>query len=186
MTAELKDWIQICVWVVGIAGGLVAAAKAIAEMRRSNLERFEDMRWRRAEMARKCLDEMLGDRLICAALKMLDWSGLTYDIPDVGKSSAITDDQRRLALRTTDTIFQGDEPFIRHAFDALFDAFERIEHFLNIQLVVFDDVREPLAYYVGKLSRPEEYDVTRLFLETYHFQAAHHFLDRFPEWRAGR
>jgi hypothetical protein len=86
MSSDLKDWFQVGAWFVAIIGGLIAASKAVTEARRSNAQRREDMRWKRAEMAKTCLDEIFGDRLSSAAMKMLDWNNLTYDLPNGGKT----------------------------------------------------------------------------------------------------
>jgi hypothetical protein len=121
---------QICAWLVAIIGGLVAAFQAVAQMRRSNVQRLEDMRWKRAEMAKKCLDQMWGDGLVRAAMKMLDWDKLSYVTPQGRATGPITHEARRMALRITGTEFRadGDELFIRDAFDALFDGFQMLEH----------------------------------------------------------
>jgi hypothetical protein len=188
MSPEFKDWLQAGAWGIAIVGGLVTASKAVTEMRRSNAQRLEDMRWKRAEMAKKCLDEMFGNSLARAAMKMLDWTGLTYNTPDGKKTGEITSEARRFALRTSGPAFdpQNDEPFIRDAFDALFDNFERLEHFVGSELIVFADVEQPLSYYVERLSRPEEYAVARTFLRTYGFRAAEAFLSRFQAWKSAR
>lgn len=144
------------------------------------------MRWRRAEMSQKLLDEMLGNVFASAAMKMLDWSGLTYDLPGRPRSGPIDDECRRKALRTTGTIFlpAGDELIVRDAFDALFDGFERLEQSLQIKLIVFEDVNPLLSYYVAKLARSQEFPVIRSFLKEYQFQDALRFLDRFDVWRS--
>jgi hypothetical protein len=186
--SPLMNGFQIGAWIIAIVGGLIAASKAITEMRRANTQRLEDMRWKRAEMAKKCLDEMISDVLIQAALKMLDWNGQRFDIAGIGKRGPISHQARREALRTEGTVFlvEGDEQFIRDAFDKLFDAFQRLEHFLKTNLIEFEDVEQPLAYYVRKLSRPEEYVVMHTFLTAYGYDSVENFLGRFPEWDAHR
>jgi hypothetical protein len=186
MSADLKDWFQVGAWFVAIIGGLIAASKAVAEAQRANVQRREDMRWKRAEMAKTCLDEIFGDTLSSAALKMLDWSNLTYNLPNGGKTAPVDRDARRKALRTSETIFQADgqEQFIRDSFDALLDGFQTLEHYIRIGLIEFADVKEPFAYYVRKLSSSEEYPVVQSFLDAYEFDLSGEFLSRFPEWKA--
>jgi hypothetical protein len=152
LSVEIKDVIQIVVSAVAIIGGLVAAFKAIAELKRGNIQRREDMRWKQAEMAKKIIDEIYNDRLARAAMKMLDWSGLTYERPDGSRSGPIDDTVRRIGLRISNTAFseKDDGPFIRDAYDALFDAFERLEHFIRIRLIQFEDVQPVFRYYVEK------------------------------------
>jgi hypothetical protein len=154
MSPDTKDLFQVAASGVAIIGGLVAASKALAEFRRANDQRREDMRWKQAEMAKRCLDEIRNDSLARAALKMLDWSGLSYERPGGTKTGPIDRDTRRAALRTTNTIFSQDDdsPFIRDAYDALFDGFERLEHFIRMKLIVFDDVEPVFRYYSNPCS----------------------------------
>ncbi len=184
MSQSTKDWFQVAAWGITIIAGIVAAWKAITEMRRSNDQRREDMRWKQAEMAKKCLDEIFSNCQARAALRMLDWTGSVYTKPDKTETGSITFESRRSALRTKDPIFPpGDDgPFIRDAYDELFDGFERLEHFIRIKLILFEDVKQPLSYYVGKFAVQEERAVIQPFLQEYGFQLAQDFLNRFPTW----
>lgn len=166
-------------WVVAIVGGLIAAFKAIAESR-------ENRRWKQAEMAKTCLDEIWRDQLAFAALKMLDWTGLSFKMPDDTTTPPITHEQRRDSLRVVNTQFPtGDPgPFIRDAYDALFDGFERLEHFIRIKLIRFEDVEPRLEYYVEKLGTADERPVVLAFLNAYGFALAQRFLERFASWKS--
>ncbi|MBL8190549.1 MAG: hypothetical protein JNK38_21200 [Acidobacteria bacterium] len=211
MSQDLKDYFQLGAWGVAIIGGLIAAFKAVAEMRRSNEQRREDMRWKQAEMAKKCIDEIFSNANTRAALRMLDWTGSIYAKPDNTKTGRITHESRRLALRTKDPtslpgndsplirdayeehrqvlrtddpiFLPGDDgPFIRDAYDQLFDEFERLEHFIRIKLILFEDVRQRLSYYIDKLALQEERAAIQPFLQEYGFTLAQDFLTRFPVW----
>ena len=168
MSETLKNWFQVGAWFVAIVGGLIAASKSGCGNAPPNAQRSRTCA-KRAEMAKKCLDEIFGDQLASAALKMLDWDNLRYDIPSGGKTGAIDHEGWRNALRTSGTVFRanGQEQFVRDAFDALFDSFQMLEHFIRIGLIVFLDVQRPLSYYVKKLSSPDEYRVIRSFLLAY-------------------
>ena len=76
-------------------------------------------------------------------------------------------------------------PFIRDAFDNLFDGFERLEHFIRIKLIRFEDVEPRLRYYVGKLGADDERPVAEVFLTAYGFALALRFLERFASWKQG-
>lgn len=181
------DLFQSLAWLVASVGVLIAAFKAVSELRRANQERAEALqerkhafRWRQAEMARTVLDALWADPLARAAMKMLDWSDLTYDHD--GRRTAPIDHATRLAaLRTTNTRFNLDEQFIRDAYDHLFDGFERIEHYLTIDLITWDDVRGRLAYYVRLLARDRAQ--VEPFLQAYGYALATRLLRRFPEWQ---
>jgi hypothetical protein len=174
----MKDLFQIAAWAVAVVGGLIAAFKAIAEWRKN-------LRWKQAEMAKTCLDEIWNDQLAFAALKMLDWTGLSFKLPDGDRTPQITHEQRRNSLRVIDTEFPpGDPgPFIRDAFDNLFDGFERLEHFIRIKLIRFEDVEPRLRYYVGKLGTDDERPVVEVFLNAYGFALTSRFLERFSSWK---
>ena len=184
----LNAWLPVVTALVAVIGGLIAAGKAVSEMHRANVQRTEDMRWKRAEMAKKCLDEIFADPLSSAALKMLDWNNRTYDKPGGRRSAAISHQYRRDALRIAGTLFsaEGEEQFIRDAFDALFDGLQMLEHFIRIDLIEFSDVQRPLAYYVKRLSSPAEYPVIHSFLQAYDFELSDSFLNRFAEWKANQ
>jgi hypothetical protein len=184
MDLDAKDFFQIAAWGVAVPGGLIAAWKAVVELHSANNQRKRDLRWRQGEMAKRCLDELFKDRNVSSALTMLDWSGRSYDGPE-GKTKPITHERRHCALRTRDTTFPpgDDSPFIRDAFDALFDGFERLEHFIQIGLIRFEDVENRLRYYVGKLASLEERPVMEEFIREYEFPLVRRFLARFEAWR---
>ena len=150
----MKDYFQILAWIATV----VAAIAAILQWRKN-------LRWKQAEMAKTCLDEIWNDPLAFAALK-------------------ISHEQRRTSLRVANTQFPpGDPgPFIRDAYARLFDGFERLEHFLRIKLIRFDDVEPRVRYYVGKLSTAGERPVAETFLTVYDFKLALCFLERFASW----
>ncbi|MDQ1636941.1 MAG: hypothetical protein QOF62_280 [Pyrinomonadaceae bacterium] len=170
----MKDDFQILAWIATV----VAAVFAIFQWRKN-------LRWKQAEMAKTCLDEIWNDRFAFAALKMLDWTGLSFPLPDDGGNTPqISHEQRRASLRVANTEFPAGDPgpFIRDAYDRLFDGFERLEHFIRIKLIRFEDVEPRLRYYVGKLGTADERPVAEIFLSAYDFKLALSFLERFASW----
>src|ERR1051325_3526385 len=143
-------------WAVPVGVSLILAWKAVAEWKRSNEQRETDLRWRQAEMAKSCLDEL--SPYARHALKMLDWDGRNYELTDKTLTQPIFHHTRRDSLRTQNPSFPpGDDgPFIRDAYDDLFDAFERFELFIRIRLIRFEDVAGVLRYYVSKMAQTEE------------------------------
>jgi hypothetical protein len=104
-------------------------------------------------MAKSCLDEL--SPYARHALKMLDWDGRNYELSDKTLTHPIFHQTRRHSLRTQNPSFPpGDDgPFIRDAYDDLFDAFERFEHFIRIGLIRFEDVAGMLRYYISKMAQ---------------------------------
>lgn len=177
---DLKEWAQVVAWLVAAIGGVVTAWRAITEMRRARIERQEEFRWRQAELAKTILDETWADPLVVSAMRMLDWKGMRFDRGSE-KTIPITREVMRRALRTEDTLFTDDEQFVRDSFDHLFDAFERIEHFRSIGLILWEDVHARLRYYVRHLARQKS--VYAGFLNEYQFKLAQRMLEMFAEWK---
>jgi len=186
MDPYIKDFAQVIAWLVASIGGVVAALKAVAELRRANqeradalLERKEQFRWRQAEMARSILDQAWSDPHARTAMRMLDWSGLIFD--DGGrKTKQITPPDIYKALRTENTIFGPDAQFIRDCFDQLFDYFERIEHYLYIDLVNWQDIEGRFRYYVELLANQKA--LYSNFLTTYNYSGCLKHLQRYKSW----
>jgi hypothetical protein len=179
-----RDDVQAAAWAVAALAGLFGMWRAVVELRHSTKQRDLDLRWRQAEMGKKILDE-LGDSAAHSALTMLDWNGRIYMNAGV-PTQPITHAIRRDSLRTVNTIFdpKSDALLIRDAFDVLLDRFERIEHFIRIELIRFEDIRQPLSYYIRKLAHNDERPVIEKFLEEYEFTLARNFLERFKEWHS--
>jgi len=179
----LAVWSEILTWWMAIVSGLFAAWQGIREWRESNLQRSEDLRWKRAEMAKTCLDEIRHDAGAAAAMKMLDWQNLRFKLPDGHDSRQIVREFRHRSLRTTELTFDTDEQFVRDCYDAFFDGLKAIEHYVNIRLIEFADVSQPLGYYVELLASPEEFPVMKSYLTEYRFDGTLGLLDRFPIWQ---
>jgi len=186
MDPLLKDLAQVAAWLVAAVGGVIAAFKAVSELKRSNEERAEALRerreqfrWREAEMARTILDQMWNDTLATSAMRMLDWSGLQYE-QGQRLTNPISQSDVWHALRTTNTSFTPDEQFVRDCFDQLFDYYERMEHYLGIGLISWEDIQGRLEYYAGLLARKKT--VYEQFLTTYQFGLASRLANRFSSW----
>jgi hypothetical protein len=180
MPKNVKDWIQAISWLVASIGGVVVAFKAVAEMRRSRIDRRRDFRWRQARMSKDLFDELFGDNSARSALRMLDWDGAAFEVGD-GTIKPISRQLMLSALRTTNTEFNPTEQFVRHCFDRLFDWMERVEQFRGIELVSFADFEHGMSYYVALLSAHK--DVFSNYLDTYGFADANKLLLLFPSWQ---
>jgi len=180
-----KDILQAAAWLIAAIGGIFAILKGVAEISKSTAERAEarragerDLRWRQAETAKKVLDELAASPQARAAMKMLDWSGLTYLREGDVRTKPITNEFVTTSLRTSNLEFRDpDEPFVRDAFDGLLDGFERLEHFVRIGLVLWEDVQPPLVYYAERLRGIKP--VIDPYLATFRFPLAAAFLARF-------
>ena len=183
----IKSFSQLLFWLITAVGAIVAAFRAIKEMQRANLERAEAvqeqrqlLRWRQAEMARSVLDKLWENSLARSAMKMLDWSDKVF-APDGEKTEPITTKFMLNSLRTEHLLFNRSEEFVRDAFDELFDELAKIEHYLNIGLVLWEDVQERLKYNVSRLHGHRK--VVENFLVAYEYNLTLALLARFSIWR---
>jgi hypothetical protein len=180
MDSDLKDWSQIGAWAIASIGGVIAAGKAVWEIRRSRIDREAEFRWKRAELGKSVLDEIWKQPLARSALRMLDWTGLTY--PRGDQQTGVIDHALMFrSLRPTSGPFSPDEQFVRDCFDELFDGFERLEHFVQIRLILFEDIDSRLRYYISLLARNKQ--VYQKFLKKYGFILACALLERFESWK---
>jgi len=186
MDPSIKDVAEVGAWVIASIGAGFAAYKVFWEIRSSRVEReteFQwkraEFRWKRAELAKTVLDETWRDPLARSALRMLDWTGLTYR-REGRQTQPITHEMMRHSLRTSGPAFDMDEQFVRDCFDELFDGLDRLEHFLRIGLILFEDIGPRLQYYVALLAKHPQ--VYQNFLDVYGFSLASALLMRFESW----
>ena len=176
----LKDLIQISAWSVASVGGVIAAFRAVAEMRRGRTVAARDLRFTKAEQGKKLVDELLSDKAASDALKMIDWSGLDFEI-DKDRVETVTGDDVATALRPDYGPFTNKERFIRDCFDALFERCERFEHFVRIGLTDFEDISRPIDYYVNRMSRVDR--VYNAYFDEFGYSLMPEFLNRFNAWK---
>ncbi|HSD52136.1 MAG TPA: hypothetical protein VLG48_12085 [Candidatus Methylomirabilis sp.] len=161
-------------WLVAIAGGLIAAFRALREARQARELRREELRWRKAELAREILSEFRQNPRVQSAETILDWTGRSFEVAP-GKSETISWEEMRRALCTTDVMnFSTMEAFVRDCFDSLFGA---LEHYLRTGLVQFEDVEFPLEYTVTKLRLLDE--AAKSLVTTYGYDLVPSFIGRF-------
>lgn len=184
MTAQgldpfLKDVIQVLSWITAIVAGIVAAFKALHEMRETRKLRVQELRWKKAHLGREVLVKFMEKGHVRDALKMLDWSGREYEVMP-GQKVRINSDDMLGALRphTAADHFTAMEAYVRDCFDALFEGLEIFEHYLRTDLLDFRDIEFPLDYYVCKLADRREVMVK--FMRAYSYELAVAFLGRFP------
>jgi hypothetical protein len=173
----VKEFAQLAVWTVAIAGGLYGMWNGINESKAHRMQQAMQLRWQQAELARQIIEKLSDKPKARSAMRMLDWAdGREFEVK-TGKLEMITGGDMVAGLRTKDLIFNDKETFVRDSFDELFDGFQLIEHYLRIQLIRFDDVKEPLGYYVHRLD--EHRDAVNNYLRVFDYGLAHAFIERF-------
>lgn len=109
---------------------------------------------------------------------MLDWEGREYEVR-IGVPDTVTFPEMEQALRPHDATsnFTDKEVHIRDCFDKLLDVIEEIEHYLQLGLIEFEDVRYPFRYYIKKLNQHEA--MVGRYIEFYEFERSAAFIARF-------
>ncbi len=179
---NLKDWIQISSWLGAIGGILLAIVNYVSQQRLNRRQRELELkqnklvlRWKQAEAAKKILDEMHADKNAAAAMKMLDWNDVKFEVVP-GKREVIWEEDYVKALRTKNLDFTEKEMFIRNCFDNLFYYMAMMEHYVKSDLILLQDVAFPLDYYLNTMKRNHE--VFENFLIFYEQDRTHNFMKR--------
>jgi hypothetical protein len=184
MDPIVKDAIASVSWLVASIGGVAAALWAVIQFQ-------ENRRWKQSELARNVVDAMWADPGCRDAMVMIDWSNRQFTL-HTGDKARITRHELVTALRTDHVAgknreelrFKAKEVFIRDCFDSLLDGFQRLQHYIDIKLIRFDDVEQQLDYAVAELSglRPH----IDGYMQAYEFVAARKFLRNYEYWKEGR
>jgi hypothetical protein len=172
---EFELFLQNFSLAVGATGGLIAAFKAVSEMKLNRIQRATEHRWKQTGEAKEFLDSIKNSSKSSSALRMLDWSGRTYDISSDEKAS-VTFVEVDHGLRVENLHFSKKEGFIRDCFDDLYEKFELLEHFIRHNFIEFADVEGPLEYYSKKIARNENHI---RFMQKYKYDLALDFVNRF-------
>ncbi len=154
-----QGWIQTVSLVGAVLGIVIAFLKYFSEQRQNRQQRERaleqsqlELRWKQAEAAKKLLDEMLTDTRAVAAMKMLDWNDLEFEVKP-GLKLTIWEHEYVKALRTSNLKFTDKEAYIRDCFDSLFYFMAMIEHYAHSELVRLEDVAFPLDYYMKIINK---------------------------------
>lgn len=181
--------LQAVAWLVAAVGGTVAASKAVIELRKANEERREaraneerDLRWRKAEMSKKLLDETFSNEGIVDAFNIVDFDGWEFVEDDSGATISVYHEELVEILRVENMDLSDSEIVVRDRFDSMLLQFGHIEHYINISLVLAGDVMTPLEYYAKRCAEHEE-AISR-YGETLGGQLGVAFLRRFPSYAA--
>lgn len=182
-TKDLIDAISKSIGVLSVFVAIFVAwhqfEKNRQETKRSREQREEELRWRKASLARDVLNELWEDSYANDAMFMLDWSNREYNIAKA-KVERITRDEVWDALRIAPTNFNDKEKYVRDCFDHFFGMMQIIEHYISIKLLEFEDMKYPFNYFAGKLRQKRE--VVEAFLKKYEYDKAIAFLNRLDNW----
>jgi hypothetical protein len=164
--------------MVGIGGGLVAAFRAVYELREGRKQRQKDLRWKQANTAYSLIKEMLSESDAVNTITMMDWTGREYEItPKV--SEVINFEDVRAALRIDNLRFTDKEVYIRDCFDTFLFHIVLFEQAINNGLIGFQDVIFPMKYYLRSIKKLKLEDILNTYMEEYLYHDAMAFFKRF-------
>jgi hypothetical protein len=171
LSKEFMDQAEFGTKVVGAIVALFTAVCFLVQYSRANREKAVDL-------SRKLLDTLFADPFSRSALRMLDWEERIYDVPGVGRELIHRDLVARGLQVTGDLNFSETEQYVRDCFERLYDQTEIFEHFIRRKLLDFDDLKPPLASYIGIIRK--EFPIHQPFLTAYDYQLTLAFIERFP------
>jgi hypothetical protein len=182
MDVNLKEWIQALSWAVAAVGGVIAAFKAVSEMRLNRKTQERDLRWKQALTWKDIFSQMRSDKRAAAAMEMLDWRGdRNYEIAPWATVRVCREDVTE-ALRTSAVTMTERELFIRSCFDSFFEALAAVERYLEIDLINPKDVNLTLEDHISELEKDK--GVFQSYIDAYGNRSALRFLERMSRWRA--
>lgn len=186
-SAPPPDYWQGMQWRVAVIVGIISAALAVASAIGTYFQRRKEHRWKQAELGKRILDELFADPLSRDACYMLDVGRRQY--PDLaGRDATVSRDEVLAALCLAKERAQGipdalsrdltpKQLYICDCFDVLFYRLNRLEHFIQRDLVRFDDVITPLEYYAERIRLNRREFVTHM--ETFQHERAEKLLRRY-------
>jgi hypothetical protein len=130
-------------------------------------------RWKQAEFAAKELDKLTTDPLLSLACTLLDWSGRPFETPSsyhykLEKSTFVhcwksLERSMHPEIAPDDSGgFSPQEVLYRDIFDHLFAYLDRLNHYVEINLVDTKDL-SILSYYLEQIARPRFTDHRPIF-----------------------
>lgn len=187
MNSNIKDWVDILTKLLASIGGLIAAFRAIYEIQANRKQRINELRWKQANISKTIIDELLSDEKAQAALTMLDWPGREFILEnseDKQELVTVSPEDIRIALRTKNDLgFDNKQVYIRDCFDSLFNYIERIQHFIDIKLIDFEDVIFPINYYVLRIMYDQPYIIFKSYFRKYGYKKTEFFFEKLPAYK---
>jgi hypothetical protein len=175
---DLKEWTQ----ALGIFGVAIAAFKGVWDMRISANQRKADLRWKQANAAKDLIADIHHDPHASKAVTMMDWSEGS-SIHQVGPDSVSLDYVKDVlpALQKDQQSECRDKDFyIHNAFDWFFYYVDRIQHYIDRELIQYEDVRSVFKPYARKIG--QHHDLYDKFLSSHDYDLARKFFQKFPEY----
>jgi hypothetical protein len=186
MDAYTKDLFEVVGWIIGMVGGVIGLVsgaiglfRLVSENRLARGQRETELRWRKASAANDLLASFYRDPEFRHAMLMLAWDNRPFDIaPNTEVTIARADIWA--ALERPPAPFDAKNRFIRTAMDRMFEAFDRIGHSINIGVLVGDDIKYALEFYVRVLA--QQRTLVELYMRELGYDQALSFFAQCRAW----
>jgi hypothetical protein len=177
MNPLTKDRFDMASKFVAIIGGLISASILILTLHGNTQQRDRELRWNQAKLAMELEDGMLNDPRAFDALNMTDWENKEYTVD--GNKVMINSHEVQEALNVKNNFkLPPNGVFIRESFDRLFYHMGKMERSINSNLIIFNDVRSPIDYYVPIL-RSKYGEILIAYMKQLNDNDALKFMNRF-------
>lgn len=170
-----RDSLQLLLLFIGVVGGLIAAVKALFDFR-------ENLLWKRANAAKEFLNEIHQHPRASTAIMMMDWADSTheYQIKE-GMTQTISYNDVLAALNKKQIQCTDEaERFIRDCFDWLFYFVGRIERYMEIKLIKFEDVESVFRPY-ARIITGKNAHIYNKFMRLHEYESALQFWERYKD-----
>jgi hypothetical protein len=184
---EMQDIISI----IGLTTGVAGLSFGLYQY-------YIGQKWKRSELAAELLEKFAYDEKIVTCCQVLDWSVRRISIPEdfypvVDECSQNdTLHKKRTFVHSYEELhkallpeqvkgeFTMQQMIYRDLFDHLFTYLERINHYININLISISDV-SGLEYWMRELSNPRFTDqpVFTSFIDTYEYDGVKELMVKF-------
>ena len=178
---QLKDWGQLAGYFIAVPVALVGLGKAVYEISANRKQRASELRWKQAQAAKELLDDIHNHERTKQAVHMMDWvdGSAEYRIrPDLGVVISYSEVLQALSRNNGEKCDEK-ETFIRDCFDWFFYRVDRIEHYIQRELIQFDDVKGVFRFYARQVRSHQ--DLFRSFLGVHEYELARKFFERYSD-----
>jgi hypothetical protein len=174
-----KDLLQEAAWIIGGLVGLFTVTIAIYQLWASTKLRAADLRWRRVSGARDILGEIHHHELGSRAVMMLDWHNgeHKYEVEEGHKTEISYSDVLVALKKDQSACVDEKSTYIRDCFDWFFYYIDRIEFYLQTELILFADVASVFKPYAEIIQK--DWSVYERFLVSCRYDDARKFWIRF-------
>ena len=172
-----KDCIQGLSWAGAIIAAAMAVFKGISEIKENRLQRERELRWQQANIGRELVDKMVHSQA-AIALRMLEYADETTIFEGIpGSDKAVNKQDIIVALSLNSQTSSPKYTYIRECFEILLYHVERLEYYIQNNLITAEDVKFPLEYYTPIIEINKDLFVA--YAEHCKYRRAVRFFERF-------